>query len=71
MLGLNQNNIGFSRHISKQGQVYWKKRKVVKNEKTNEYICKDLQTSNFERKYGFSEEFAKHYDILPETETDI
>ncbi len=70
MLGANQN-IGFSRHISKQGKVYWKKREVKKNEKTNEYILKDLQTSDFERKYGFSEEFAKHYDILPDTETDI
>ena len=70
MLGANQN-IVYSRNISKQGQVYWKKRKVVKNEKTNEYILKDLQTSHFERKHGFSEEFAKHYDILPETETDI
>ena len=70
MLGANQN-IVYSRNISKQGQVYWKKRKVVKNEKTNEYILKDLQTSHFERKHGFSYEFGKHYGILPETETDI
>tara|TARA_R100000995_G_scaffold47507_2_gene22594 strand:- start:619 stop:828 length:210 start_codon:yes stop_codon:yes gene_type:complete len=69
MLGTNQN-IVYSRNISKQGQVYWKKRKVVKNDKTNEYILKDLQTSHFERKYGFSHEFGKHYDILPK-ETDI
>ena len=70
MLGTNQN-IVYSRNISKQGQVFWKKRKVVKNEKTNEYILKDLQTSHFERKHGFSYEFGKHYGILPETETDI
>ena len=70
MLGTNQN-IVYSRNISKQGQVYWKKRKVVKNDKTNEYILKDLQTSHFERKHGFSYEFGKHYGILPETETDI
>jgi len=69
MLGTNQN-IVYSRNISKQGQVYWKKRKVVKNEKTNEYILQDLQTSHFERKHGFSYEFGKHYDILPK-ETDI
>ena len=70
MLGTNQN-IVYSRNITPQGQVWWAKREVKKNDKTNEYISKDLQTSHFERKYGFSEEFAKHYDILPETETNI
>ena len=69
MLGSNQN-IVYSRNISKQGQVWWSKREVTKNEKTNEYISKDLQTSHFERKHGFSYEFGKHYDILPK-ETDI
>lgn len=69
MLGANQN-IVYSRNITPQGQVWWSKREVKKDEKTNEYISEDLQTSNFERKYGFSYEFGKHYDILPK-ETDI
>tara|TARA_R100001082_G_scaffold108296_1_gene83363 strand:- start:347 stop:556 length:210 start_codon:yes stop_codon:yes gene_type:complete len=69
MLGVNKN-IVYAKKRTKHGEVYWKKRKVVKNEKTNEYILEDLQASHFERKHGFSYEFGKHYDILPK-ETDI
>tara|TARA_R100000808_G_C2126367_1_gene136540 strand:- start:462 stop:677 length:216 start_codon:yes stop_codon:yes gene_type:complete len=68
MLGVNKN-IVYARKVTKHGEVFWKKRKVVKDENYS-YILQDLPTSNFEKNWGFSEEFARFYDILPPEPTE-